>query len=54
MYIQKTVIGGFTNGSYWCSSEVDTGTVWYEGFEHGGQGWTNKYTPNYVRAVRAF
>lgn len=56
MYIQKDVIGGFGENSFWCSSQNDSEswTAWYDGFAHGGQGWTNKSTPNHVRAVRAF
>jgi hypothetical protein len=56
MYIHKDVIGGFGDNYYWCSSENhgETPTAYYDHFDHGGQGWTNKYNSYHVRAVRAF
>jgi Protein of unknown function (DUF1566) len=56
MYIQKDLIGGFGDGYFWCSTESpsETATAYYDHFDHGGQGWTNKYNSYRVRAIRAF
>jgi len=40
--------------NYWSSSEYSTNHAWYFYFSGGYTGYTNKYSPNYVRAVRAF
>ncbi len=54
MYVQKTVIGGFTSDRYWSSSEYDANSVADQNFGGGTQYGRNKYDPGYVRAVRAF
>jgi Protein of unknown function (DUF1566) len=57
MYLQKTVIGGFGNNDYWCSSEKGANGAnyaWNQHFVDGGQYGNDKYGTDYVRAVRAF
>ncbi|TRZ76632.1 MAG: DUF1566 domain-containing protein [Bacteroidetes bacterium] len=54
MYIQKTVIGGFTNEYYWSSSEYNAVYAWNQRFSDGYQGETNKLASDYIRAIRAF
>jgi len=55
LYLQKTVVGGFTNTYYWSSSESNNGNAWYQYFINGNQfNYFTKYTTYYVRAVRAF
>ena len=54
MYVQRTVIGGFTSNYYWSSSENSSGYAWYQFFFSGSQSYYSKYGNNYVRAVRAF
>lgn len=61
MYQQKGVIGGFTSGSYWSSSEGSQYGAWYQLFGTGLQdGYGAKFdggtvgTGRRVRAVRAF
>jgi hypothetical protein len=47
-------IGGFTNNSYWSSTEYDFLNAWYQDFTIGSQTNFIKYYVNNVRAVRAF
>jgi hypothetical protein len=54
MYLQKTVIGGFANDTYYSSSEYDPNLVWVLYFPNGTQFSRNKNVSNFVRAVRAF
>jgi len=54
LYINKSLIGGFTAGYYWSSSEVDSVLAWSQNFNLGGQNSLNKNNSTYVRAVRAF
>jgi hypothetical protein len=59
MYINKTTleaVAGFSAFSlfYWSSSEISTNNAWLQWFDNGFQASVNKYTQNYVRAVRAF
>ena len=54
LYINKVVIGGFTDFYYWSSSEGNASNAWGQDFNDGNQ---NNYTKNHtlrVRAVRAF
>jgi hypothetical protein len=53
MHRQRTVIGGFTVGWYWSSSQ-DGSTVWFYDFEFGYQSETTKDVNLSVRPVRAF
>ena len=54
LYLSKGLIGGFTSGRYWSSSENTTNDAWGQYFSDGKQNLYNKYVSNYVRAVRAF
>jgi hypothetical protein len=55
MYIQRTTIGGFSSGYYWCSSETGDYNAWYQGFGDGVQGDFGKFSTAFdVRPVRAF
>jgi len=47
-------VGGFSNGSYWNSSEVDAETIWYLNFAAGLQLQTGKEGYGFVRACRSF
>ena len=44
----------FGNSFYWSSTEYDFNYAWFQKFGNGSQTYTNKFYPNYVRAVRAF
>jgi hypothetical protein len=54
MYLQKNVIGGFANGSYWSSSEFSYVRALAHNFFDGFQDANQKTNTYYVRAVRAF
>ena len=54
LYLQKNVVGGFANSSYWSSTEANSAIAWYQYFVNGNQHDFNKPTTYYVRAVRAF
>ena len=59
MYINKTTlegVSGFNGFSfvYWSSTELDANIAWKQYFVSGNQYNTNKYSTNFVRAVRAF
>ncbi len=54
LYLQKTIVGGFSSDFYWSSSEVANGLAWIQTFNDGFQGSSNKDFSSYVRAVRAF
>ncbi len=55
LYLNKAVIGGFSGGSYWSSSEVDTNNAWSQNFSSGVQANnSNKASTYYVRAVNYF
>ena len=47
-------VGGFANGGYWSSSEVDSFFAWTQLFDYGIQSNSLKYDTLPVRAVRAF
>ena len=51
LYINKNLIGGFGEVTYWSSSE--NGNVWVQNFFNGLQG-PNIFKTAYVRAVRSF
>jgi len=46
--------GGFVANCYWSSSEYSATLAWYQYFNNGDQGFTNKANYGYVRAVRSF
>ena len=53
LYTNKTVIDNFAEGSYWSSTELDSGSAWFQEFSsylYPG----NKSNAFYVRAIRAF
>jgi hypothetical protein len=54
MYANWNVIGGFSSGAFWSSSEYDASYAWFHGFANGDQNNYNKANPGYVRPVRAF
>jgi hypothetical protein len=54
LYLQKAVVGGFTDNFYWSSSEIIYSYVWNQGFNSGVQYNDYKYNPLRVRAIRAF
>lgn len=54
LYLQKTVVGGFANSSYWSSSEDANSLAWLQYFNTGLQLNDAKSLTSYVRAIRAF
>jgi len=55
MYLNKNIIGNFTNGPYWSSSEHEIHhAAWCQNFSIGEQTIYDKYRAYYVRAIRAF
>ena len=50
----NTNIGGFTDASYWSSSEYDANYAWTFLFPYGDVYFTFKSSEFYVRAVRSF
>jgi hypothetical protein len=54
MFLNKTAIGGFSTGSYWSSSEFNSGSAWIQSFTTGAQSSDSKGNGNNVRAIRAF
>jgi hypothetical protein len=47
-------LGGFSNGPYWSSSQIDLNYAWTQNFRDGTQNHDFKETPCLVRAIRAF
>lgn len=54
LYLNRVLIGGFTTGCYWSSTEIDRYSSWGQYFLYGNQEEYLKGNPWYVRAVRAF
>ncbi len=55
LYINRALIGSFSNGNYWSSSEVSSSQAWSQNFSGGAQsGTTTKNNTYRVRAVRKF
>jgi uncharacterized protein YjdB len=52
--LKQKGLGGFTNNSYWSSSQSDSGSSWYLPFSNGTQATTYKSSSILIRAVRAF
>ena len=44
----------FSTNLYWSSTEDDNGNAWEQSFSNGSQFNYDKFTPEYVHAVRAF
>jgi len=54
LYLNKTVIEGFSNAYYWTSSEVNSNYAWALDFNSGSHGQGGKLDLYRVRAVRVF
>jgi hypothetical protein len=55
MFLQRTMIGRFTNYLYWSSTEVSSPGAWIVSFDGDGYfGWTNKDAFANVRCIRKF
>ena len=54
LYLQRTIVGGFTNDHYWSSSEYDFNAAWEMYFIIGFEDVDFKNSTYRVRAVRAF
>ncbi|MFZ4521780.1 MAG: hypothetical protein ACOYNC_08750 [Bacteroidales bacterium] len=54
LYLQKTVVGNFTTGTYWSSTEVSATEVWGHVFFNGDVYESDKFYIISVRAIRAF
>jgi hypothetical protein len=54
LYLQKTVVGGFSNDFYWSSTEHFSNNAWAQSFLDGYQGSGGKDISSCVRAIRAF
>jgi hypothetical protein len=54
LYLQKVVVGGFANSTYWSSTELSYDYAWYENFASGNQISGSKSNDLHVRAIRAF
>jgi hypothetical protein len=54
LYQQRNVVGGFTNNSYWSSTENDIYGAWNKNFNNGAQYGYLKNPMLPVRAVRNF
>jgi hypothetical protein len=54
MFINKDIIGGFTNNYYWCSTEFSSVSAWAQNMADGTFYNLKKSIPYAVRAIRAF
>ena len=54
MYLNKSIIGGFSIGRYWSSTEFNNYNAFVQSFNNGGQGGIFKSESANVRAIRAF
>jgi hypothetical protein len=56
LYLNKTAIGGFSNASYWSSTEYDSNKAWSMNFADSENpfGVDDKFMSYMVRAVRSF
>ncbi|MEI6898392.1 MAG: hypothetical protein WCL00_00825 [Bacteroidota bacterium] len=55
LYLQKAVVGGFSDNYYWSSSEYSSTSAWSQNFFDDGYQYNGyKYGIYYVRAIRAF
>ncbi len=52
IYGNKTVIGNFSTGYYWSSSENFTSSAWRQSFSDGSQNSNSEYNNNAVRCAR--
>ena len=54
LYLHRNVIGIYTTGFYWSSTESGKGHAWAQDFTNGLQSDDKKTITRFVRAVRAF
>lgn len=54
LFSQKDMVGGFSNGYYWSSTEFSSVSAWCQDFTVGIMYNLNKSIPYSVRAIRAF
>jgi hypothetical protein len=56
LYLQKSVVGGFTDIGYWSSTEYNSSETWFQRFWdiNTYQNYDYKIGLGYVRAIRAF
>jgi hypothetical protein len=54
MYENRNLIGQFTNGQYWSSSEINAAEAWLVDFSNGQLRSESKFNEFRVRAVRRF
>jgi len=54
MYIQRSIIGGFSSSDYWSSSELSSDYGWLQNFYSGYQDYLDKNTSFKVRCVRRY
>jgi hypothetical protein len=54
LYLQKIVIGGFSDANYWSSSESTSTGAWYQYFGNGVTNDNRKDFAGRARAIRAF
>jgi hypothetical protein len=54
LYNQRNVIGGFSDGDYWSSTEFDTTKAWLKDFSDGKETASDKAIVHHVRAIRTF
>jgi len=54
LFFNKDIIGNFSEGYYWSSTEFSSLTAWGQNFSDGVQYNLNKNLPYAIRAIRAF
>ena len=54
MYLQRSIIGGFSSNGYWSSSQHSSNNAWFQDFSYGFQFDGSKYGSGQVRCSRSF
>jgi hypothetical protein len=54
LYSKRVTVGGFTNTTYWSSTENDSTTAWTQDFSNANKASSTKTSTLSVRAIRAF
>lgn len=54
LYLNREVIGGFIQNSYWSSTNMNASTAWTRSFFSGSEEQSNKEYGFRIRAVRSF
>lgn len=54
LYLQRTLVGGFSTDTYWSSTESNSAGVWCQSFNGGGQNAAFKSLTYRVRCIRSF